>query len=67
MTVRLVLAAALAAAVLPGAALAGPPVPPDPNDLPIPEVHTFCTVRFREVPIFSDDVPVQPVVPYFAC
>lgn len=64
LTVRLALTGAVMAVVIPGAAFGSPP---DPNDLPDPPVHTFCTVHFRPVPIFTEDVPVQPVVPYFAC
>lgn len=54
----------LAAAALLGA-VAGPaaadPIP-DP-----PPIHTFCTVYWQPVPIFSDDVPVTPYVPRMAC
>lgn len=62
MTRRLLAAAAVAGAALAAPAYAGDPIP----DVD-PPVHTFCTVHFRQVPIFTDDVPVQPVVPYFAC
>ncbi|HEX8002166.1 MAG TPA: hypothetical protein VF519_05680 [Mycobacteriales bacterium] len=56
-------AAAVAAAFVPSSASAGDPVP----DIGTPPIYTFCTLHFRQVPIFTDDVPVQPVVPYFAC
>ena len=63
-TVRLTLAAtAVAGLVSPLAAQAAPPVQPVP---PLP-IYTFCTVYLQPFPIFSDDVPVQPVIPRLAC
>ena len=59
---RALVAGLVAAAALSGTAFAQDPIP----DVD-PPIHTFCTLHFREVPIFTDDVPVQPVVPYFAC
>ena len=59
---RMLVAGLVAAAALSGTAFAYDPIP----DVD-PPIHTFCTLHFREVPIFTDDVPVQPVVPYFAC
>jgi len=61
--VRLSTAAALVAAACATVAPASADPLPDVD----PPIHTFCTVHFREVPIFTNDVPVQPVVPYFAC
>ena len=61
---RLTAATALAGAAFLGTSATA--APPDPGDL-VPEVYLFCTVHFRQVPIFTDDVPVQPVVPYFVC
>ena len=52
--------AALAAALAPATASADPI--PDP-----PPVHTFCSVYWQPVPIFSDDVPVTPSIPRLAC
>jgi hypothetical protein len=59
---RLVLAAAaLAAAAAPSIASADP-IPGDP-----PPIYTFCTVHWKPMPIFTDDVPVTPYQPYFVC
>jgi hypothetical protein len=62
-TIRLALAgAAVAAALAPGAAPAQQPVPPGYPPQPI---HLGqCTLYWRPLYVFSDDVPVTPYVPY---